>query len=283
MTEIKPLLLVVEDDPDVGEMLASYFTNQGYAIQVVSCGEQALPACSVELPKLVILDIRLPDIDGYEVARRLRSNRRTRDVPIIFLTDQHSRANRLQGLEIGGDDYVTKPFDIQELRLRVRSALKRTVPGTLTHPITHLPQGQLVEERLAECLASESWMISLVGLENLDIFREAYGFVASDDVLRAVSIIIKHAVQDIGGPHDFVGQWSPACFILITSRECGVQICDRVNRRLGNSLDYFYPQQDRQKVENESAKLGVKLSQLTWDQGQFASLDQLKEKLLASI
>jgi len=121
----------------------------------------------------------LPDIDGYEVARRLRKDRRTKDVPIIFLTDRRSRSDRLQGLELGADDYVTKPFDVQELRLRVRNALRRSVQGTLTNPVTNLPEGVLVDERLGECLDSTEWGILLIGLENLDGFREAYGFVAS--------------------------------------------------------------------------------------------------------
>ncbi len=101
-------------------------------------------------PDLTILDIRLPDIDGYEVARRLRSNRRTEDIPIIFLTEKRNRVDRLQGLEIGADDYITKPFDIQELRLRVRNALRRSSHGALNNPVTNLPEGGLVDERLRE-------------------------------------------------------------------------------------------------------------------------------------
>ncbi len=100
----------------------------------------------------MILDIRLPDIDGFEVARRLRANRKTREIPIIFLTEKRERNDRLKGLELQADDYITKPFDIQELRLRVRNALQRSRQGPLTNPVTGLPEGSLVDEALEQGL-----------------------------------------------------------------------------------------------------------------------------------
>ncbi len=93
--------------------------------------------------------------------RQLRSNRRTADIPIIFLTDKRHREDRLQGLELGGDDYITKPFDIQELRLRVRNALRRTSGSTLTNTVTGLAEGALVDERLLECLDRKDWALLL--------------------------------------------------------------------------------------------------------------------------
>jgi DNA-binding response OmpR family regulator len=125
MAEVKQKILIVEDDLDVADMLNAYFRVQGYEIFTVNWGEDGVRACQSSRPDIVILDIRLPDIDGYEVARRLRSDRRTADIPIIFLTEKRDRSERLQGLELGADDYITKPFDVQELRLRIRNALRR--------------------------------------------------------------------------------------------------------------------------------------------------------------
>ncbi len=156
MLEAKPVLLIVEDDLDVADMLNAYFNVQGFEVQTANWGEDAVKACSSHPPDLVILDIRLPDIDGFEVARRLRTNRRTQTIPIIFLTEKRARSDRLQGLELGGDDYITKPFDIQELRLRVRNALSRTRLGTVTNPVTNLPEGALLDEKLSEALNERS-------------------------------------------------------------------------------------------------------------------------------
>ena len=120
-----PIILIVEDDLDVADMLNAYFRIQGYEVLTVNFGADGLRAAETSRPDIIILDIRLPDIDGFEVAKQLRANRNTREVPILFLTEKRERKDRLHGLEIGGDDYITKPFDIQELRLRVRNSLSR--------------------------------------------------------------------------------------------------------------------------------------------------------------
>lgn len=205
MAEAKQKILIVEDDLDVADMLNAYFRVQGYEIFTVNWGEDGVQACQTSRPDIVILDVRLPDIDGYEVARRLRNNRRTADIPIIFLTEKRDRSKRLQGLELGADDYITKPFDVQELRLRLRNALHRATQDTLTNPVTGLPDGTLVDERISDCLHRLSWTMLIVSLENLDIFREAYGFVASDDVLRAVSLMIHNAMKEPRQPGGFLG------------------------------------------------------------------------------
>jgi DNA-binding response OmpR family regulator len=278
--DTKPTILIVEDDPDVADMLNAYFHVQGYDVAAVNWGEDAINACRASCPDLIILDIRLPDIDGYEVARRLRSSRRTAEVPIIFLTEKRTRADRLQGLELGADDYITKPFDIQELRLRVRNALRRTAQGPLTNPVTGLPEGALVDERLQECLNSRNWEALFVGLQNLDAFRDAYGFVASDDVLRAVGLMIQNAVRDLGSPSDFVGQVSHAEFVLITASGTPDSLRERIHSRLELSLEYFYPLKDREDRNLLGRKLSVSMRQLSADDGPFKDLAALKSELL---
>jgi DNA-binding response OmpR family regulator len=121
----KPKLLIIEDDPDQAEALNAYFRVLGYDVFTVNWGEDGVRAAQTVLPDLIILDIRLPGIDGFEVARRVRGDRRTNEIPILFLTEKRERYDRLQGFEVGADDYITKPFDVQELRLRVRNIIKR--------------------------------------------------------------------------------------------------------------------------------------------------------------
>jgi DNA-binding response OmpR family regulator len=273
-------LLVVEDDVDVADMLNAYFRVQGYEVLTVNWGEDAVRTCRNSRPDLVILDIRLPDIDGYEVARRLRSNRRTADIPIIFLTEKRDRSDRLQGFELGADDYITKPFDIQELRLRVRNALRRVTEGPLTNPITGLAEGPLVDERLTECLGSRDWAILVVSLEHLDAFREEYGFVASDDVQRAVSLMISNAVRDVSSPSDFIGQINPTQFVLVTIPANLNGLVNRISSRLEQALDYFYPLKDREQNGFQQSRLSVHMHQLLGSKGPFEDLEQLKSELL---
>jgi DNA-binding response OmpR family regulator len=280
MTEVKQKILVVEDDLDVADMLNAYFRVQGYEIFTVNWGEDGVRACLTSRPDIIILDIRLPDIDGYEVARRLRDNRRTADIPIIFLTEKREHSERIQGLEVGADDYITKPFDVQELRLRVRNVLHRAEQDTLTNPVTGLPDGKLVDERVAECLHKINWAMLIVSLENLDAFREAYGFVASDDVLRAVSLMINNAVKESGSPEGFLGHLNPTDFVLITEPDQTTALQERIRNRLQQSLDYFYPIKDREKSTPHGKRLVFKMGVLLLDDGPFPSLDDLKVALL---
>jgi PleD family two-component response regulator len=275
----KESLLIVEDDVDVAEMLTAYFRALGYEVQAVNWGEDAVQTSRASHPNLVILDIRLPDIDGFEVARRLRSNLRTLDIPIIFLTEKRERSDRLQGLELGADDYITKPFDIQELRLRVRNSLRRTSQSPLTNPVTGLPEGQLVDERLRECLQSQEWAVLLISIAHLPEFREAYGFVASDDVLRAVSLMIHNAMRGLGGANDFIGQFGATEFLLITHPNNLSALNERIRSRLEQSLDYFYPLKDRGKLPVSDERLSVHFGQLGTNDGPFKSLEALKLKL----
>ncbi len=279
MAEDKPTLLIVEDDADVAEMVTAYFRVQGYEVFAVNWGEDALKACRNNHPDLIILDIRLPDIDGFEVARRLRGNQRTQDIPIIFLTEKRERADRMQGLELGADDYITKPFDIQELRLRVRNALRRTVPSSLTNPVTGLPEGALVDERLRECLAGGDWALLLIAIDNFGEFREAYGFVASDDVQRAIGLMVHNAMRDVGGSNDFIGQFGPTEYILVTQPASLTALADRIRSRLDQSLDYFYPLKDRSDQGVLGGRLRVRIGQLVASDGPFKSLEDLKKKL----
>ncbi len=281
MTDIKPKILIIEDDLDVAEMLNAYFRVQGYEVFTVNWGEDGVRSCQTVHPDLVILDIRLPDIDGYEVARRLRGDRRTSDVPIIFLTEKRDRSDKLQGLEIGADDYITKPFDVQELRLRVRNALKRVSQGSLTNPVTGLPEGTLVDEKLTEVLGKDGVALLFVSIENMDAFREAYGFVASDDVLRAISLMIVNTMREVSKPEDFLGHLTGIDFILVVSPSTVAALSEKLRARLEQSVEYFYPIKDREQMAARKDRLGAQLAEITsLNKSQYATLEQVKGELL---
>jgi DNA-binding response OmpR family regulator len=280
LAEKKPVLLVVEDDLDVAEMLNAYFNVQGYQVHCVHWGQDALLFCGQSRPDLMILDIRLPDLDGYEIARRLRSHTRTKDIPIIFLTEKRSRADKLHGLELGADDYLTKPFDIQELRLRVRNALNRAKQGTLSNPVTGLPEGVLVQEKIVECLARENWEMLYFSLENLDLFKETYGFVASDDVLRAINHIIQNTIREQDNALDFLGQLAPTGFLLISFARDLFELRNCITSRIEQSFDFFYPLKDRLAGRSKTTQLMLKSRQLSSKNGPYESYSVVMENLL---
>lgn len=280
MAEAKSKILIVEDDLDVAEMLNAYFRVQGYEVFTVNWGEDGVRAAQTVLPDLMILDIRLPDIDGFEVARRVRADRRTHEIPIIFLTEKRERVDKLQGLEVGADDYITKPFDVQELRLRVRNALKRVSQASLTNPVSGLPEGPLVDERLSDAVHTSGLALLHISIRNIEAFRDAYGFVASDDVLRAISLMIHNTLKETGSPEDFLGHLGLSDFVVVLSPAALPEFQEKIKTRLDQSLDYFYPISDREQASRRDDRLSIQISDMPTVFGRYSSVDQLKKELL---
>ena len=125
MTEMSTRVLVVEDDPDIADLVARYLEKAGYTATRVSSGRDALDAVRAKAPDLIVLDVMLPHVDGLEVCRLLRANDHTASIPIIMLTARAEESERIVGLEMGADDYLAKPFSPNELVARVRALLRR--------------------------------------------------------------------------------------------------------------------------------------------------------------
>lgn len=270
-------IFIVEDDNDLAEMLRAYFRVQGYSVSVASRGHDGVTGITEDVPDVVVLDIRLPDIDGYEVCRQLRRSRKTQHVPVIFLTEKREREDKLAGLELGAVDYITKPFDIQELRLRVRNALRRAQMSTLLNPVTGLPEGTLVREQLAQLLNQSDWGVVMAGIRGLNKFRDKFGFVAADDVSRAVTLMIANAVQESGAGDSFVGHADSGDFIILTTADLCQKLAERCMVRLHPSIQYFYPALDRQRLHElpESERLTVHVSAVSSRQFQGKNMEDL--------
>lgn len=279
-----PHILIVEDQESTAEMLTSYFQAQGYEVTAVGWGNDALVFVEKVVPDLIMLDIRLPDIDGYEICRRLRAHRRTEHIPIIFLTERRERGDKLTGLELGAVDYVTKPFDVQELRLRVRNVLRRSSLERLSHPITGLPTGSLADERLCELLTTSDWAILSVGLEGLKGFAEAYGFVARDDVVRAVGLMLSHVVSEGKDPDAFVGHVDDTDFFVVSAPDKADEMQQALTVRLKEAMAFFYPRADweaRQADPNVDLPcMSVNMGVLTASARSCDNLEELKKDIL---
>lgn len=243
----KARLMVVEDDHDISNMLKIYFTGLGYDVDVAARGLEALERTRVVLPHLIVLDIMLPDIDGYEVCRTLRTNTRTSHIPVIFLTQKDERSDKLQGLELGADDYITKPFDIEELKLRVQGAIRRSEREALTDPRSGLPAGRLIEEQLRMTIRQTGWAYLDIRINYFDPFRDVYGFVAGDDVLRFAAMMMSEVVDELGTAGDFIGHAGGDNFVIITTEEAAPNIRQRLKTRFSEEVQTHYNFMDRQE------------------------------------
>ena len=243
----KARLLVVEDDVDIANMLKIYFSGMEFDVDLAHRGADALEKTKHVLPHLIVLDIMLPDIDGYEVCRNLRTSTRTSHIPVIFLTQKDERSDRLQGLELGADDYITKPFDIEELKLRVQGAIRRSERESLTDPRSGLPAGRLIEEQLRRIIREKDWALLDMRVNHFDPFKDVYGFVAGDDVMRFAAMIISEVVDELGTRNDFIGHAGGDNFIVITTNAAAPGIKQRVKERFAAEVQTHYNFIDRQQ------------------------------------
>lgn len=244
----KARLLIVEDDFDISNMLRIYFAGQGYDVDVALRGSEALEKTRQVMPNLIVLDIMLPDIDGYEVCRNLRLNIRTSHIPVIFLTQRDERSDRLQGLELGADNYITKPFDIEELKLYVQNAIARSERESLTDPQTGLPAGRLIENRLRDIIRQrKGWTFIDVRINHFEPFKDVYGFIAANDVLRFAAMLIGEVMDELGTPNDFVGHAGGDNFIIIATEEGASAIRQRLKARFKEEVLSHYNFMDRQQ------------------------------------
>jgi len=240
-------ILVVEDDKDISNMLSVYFKSQEYDVWVAAKGQEALDICRLELPNVIVLDIMLPDIDGYEVCKRLRSSLRTSHIPILFLTQKDERSDRIAGLELGADDYITKPFDIEELKWRVQNTLRRNLYENLTNPTTGLPSSKLIEEQLKKLIQSNGWAVLYIGVTDFELFKEVHGFVAGDDVLRFVAMLLAESVNELGTVNDFIGHVGGDDFILVTTTEKAETLRRQLVNQFQAGVGTFYSFREREQ------------------------------------
>jgi diguanylate cyclase (GGDEF)-like protein len=283
----KGRILVVEDDTDISNMLRIYFASQGYEVAVTPRGGEALERCRQQLPHVIVLDIMLPDIDGYEVCSRLRTNLRTSHIPIIFLTQKDERSDKIAGLELGADDYITKPFDIEELRLRVQNAQRRAERESLTNPTTGLPSGKLIEEQLRLLMRKKSWNLLYIGLPGLEAFNDVYGFVAGDEVLRFAALVMGEAVDRLGTTDDFIGHVGGDDFIIITVSDKAAAMAEALAKRfdaeVGTHYDFVARQRgyivykDRNGQEQRSPLMTMAIGLVSSSTSDFTDIREITE------
>ena len=243
----KGRILVVEDDLDISQMLRLYFDSQGYEVLAVMRGSEALDVCRKKQPNVVVLDIMLPDMDGYDVCRELRGNLRTSHIPIIFLTQKDERSDKIAGLELGADDYITKPFDIEELKLRIQGAMRRAEATSLTDPTTALPSAKLIEEQLKILISRDEWAMLYIVINHIDAFTETQDIVARDDFLRYVAINLNETVEAHGTPNDFIGHTSGNDFMIVTVPAAVDTIKNEFSHRFDQGVLTFYDFKTRER------------------------------------
>jgi DNA-binding response OmpR family regulator len=275
----KPLIIIVEDDPGTASLLETYFQSQEYRVRCVRHGEEAEPLAQETRPDIVLLDIRLPGIDGFEVARRLRRHRRTSKIPILMLTDMQERSDRLKGLEVGVDDYIAKPFDLQEIGLRVRNTIERAGRKRTTNPVTDLPEGKPVEEGLQRILTQPEWSIVTIRLGGLDAYRAGRGFPAADDMVHAIGQALQNAAAAQLKVGATVGHLTFDEFVILSDMPSLLEFAKTAAAKLKETARAFYPVMAKADPALKAAEVTLQFRFLSSSDGTFPSLDALQNAL----
>ena len=205
-------ILAVDDEVHILELISFNLKAAGYHVVTALTGEEALKRCEVERPSLVLLDIMLPGIDGLEVCRRLKGDRMTSNIPIIMLTARGDEVDKILGLELGADDYITKPFSVCELGARVKSLLRRVAPQQESEPQTLRSGDIMIDITNYEAFkGGEKLSLTLKEFELLKVLVLSRGKVLTRDFLldriwgyeyygetRTVDVHIRHLRQKLG-------------------------------------------------------------------------------------
>ena len=205
-------ILAVDDEVHILELISFNLKAAGYHVVTALTGEEALKRCEVEKPSLVLLDIMLPGIDGLEVCRRLKGDRTTSNIPIIMLTARGDEVDKILGLELGADDYITKPFSVRELAARVKPLLRRVAPQQESEPQTLRAGDIMIDITNYEAFkGGEKLSLTLKEFELLKVLVLSRGKVLTRDFLldriwgyeyygetRTVDVHIRHLRQKLG-------------------------------------------------------------------------------------
>ncbi len=229
MTTNGKTILVADDDPDLRDIVRSVLEPAGFQVLEAPNGEHAVAAVQVQAPDLLILDYAMPGLTGPQVCERLRRDTLLRHVPIIMLTGRSDIQDKVAGMSSGADDYVVKPFDPQELLVRVQSVLRRTTQELDANPLTKLPGNTAILTELEDRIAARRPLaVAYVDLDRFKTFNDHYGFQRGDEVITRTAQILLETTKRHGNPDDFIGHIGGDDFILVTTPDRADAVCETI-------------------------------------------------------
>ena len=234
-------ILVVDDDPDILQVVKINLELEGYDVETAEDGREAVDKAMAEPPQLILLDIMMPRMDGLTALRRIRSHGATGNTSVILLTARGLPEDRVRGLELGADDYITKPFDIGELVARVKAVLRRTQAARDLSPLTGLPGNFRIGQEIEQHISSGRYFALIhCDLDNFKAFNDHYGFMRGDEVIRFCARCMTTATEETGEPEAFVGHIGGDDFVALMSADRAEEFCKRVIERFDDGiLDYY--------------------------------------------
>ena len=212
----RELVLVADDDEDIVRFVEVNLRLEGFEVLTAHDGQVALETTLDQLPDLILLDVMMPKIDGFEVCQQLRNDPRTKNMSVIMLTAKSLSADKVVGLTAGADDYMIKPFDPVELIARVKSAIRRSREMRQINPLTQLPGNVQIQEEVATYIAKgDPFALMYIDLNDFKAFNDYYGFARGDEVIKILAKCAGQAVHETAGADAFLGHIGGDDFVAI--------------------------------------------------------------------
>jgi diguanylate cyclase (GGDEF)-like protein len=246
-------ILVVDDSATMARLLELGLTSAGLQVRVAHDGNRALEMALERCPDLILADVMMPGLDGVALTRRLRDDPRTASSTIILVTANDAAAAKLIGFEAGADDYIVKPFNIDELLARVKGALRRAKVLRAQSPLTRLPGNVRIQEEIEVRVRRQThFSLLYADLDNFKAYNDKYGFLQGDRVIQMTARVLQDVAMDVGGPETFVGHVGGDDFIVIGELGHEQLLAEAAIARFDAEIPNAYDEVDRRQGFIES-------------------------------
>jgi len=243
--DAKALILVADDEEVQVALLQEALKTIPYNVVAAHNGVEALEQIRKTPPDLIVLDINMPRMDGYAVCEKVKSDVFLRHIPVLMLTSEAGTQAKVQGLEHGADDYLTKPFDMEELLARVRALLRRAKQDLEANPLTRLPGNVSIEKEILRRIETRApFAVLYLDLNSFKAYNDVYGFVKGDEVIRETARIIRTMAEPDGG---FVGHIGGDDFIVLSTPEHAEALSRKILQAFDGKSPEFYTAEDQSR------------------------------------
>ncbi|MCE9673476.1 response regulator [Myxococcus stipitatus] len=246
-------VLVVDDDQKIAAICREVLENIGFNVVVASSLEEGRRSLRERRPDVILLDVTLPDGDGFLFLEEIKAERASGHISVIFISARAETSSKVRALKLGGDDYLTKPFDALELGARVESVIRRKEQELSASPTTQLPGSTAIEREVQRrLLARKPFAFCYLDLDNLKAYNDYYGFAKADGVVRQTGDLMREIFAQEGVPGDFLGHVAGDDFVFIASPESVDRVCQTAIETFDRIIPLYYDRQDRERGHIEA-------------------------------
>jgi EAL domain-containing protein (putative c-di-GMP-specific phosphodiesterase class I)/DNA-binding response OmpR family regulator len=245
----KETILIVDDDPDMLRTVGDIFLSEGYNVVRVSSAEKALQEIYTKTPHIIILDLMLPGMDGFELCKIIKQDIVLSHIPIIIVSGKlKNNKDKLRGLQEGAVDYITKPFDPLEMLAKIKTFLRHTHYQLDANPITRLPGNSSSISAIEACIRqNRPFAVCYADLDNFKAYNDTYGFEQGDKVIKFTADIVKKCFYKMRLKGGFIGHLGGDDFIFITDIKKTKKACVDIIKLFDKEIVSFYPKSDIKK------------------------------------